>query len=179
MRLFFRTVVKSQNWHLWFFGPPWVSKCLFRLLFMLNALSHWEQLKGFSPVCLREWTVNSEAERNALLQLSHIKLLLPVWVMRCDLRAALVGNNFPHSGHALNPSLVWIRPCRLSELNVGYNFSQCVHSKVLLSVWIFLVWVVKQNLDLNVLGQMVHGNSLALEWTNPCFIKPLLNLRPS
>jgi len=59
VRILLRTVVKSQNWHMCFFSPPWVIKWELRLLFVMNALSYWEQLKGFSPVCVSEWTANS------------------------------------------------------------------------------------------------------------------------
>ena len=71
--------------HLKGFSPVWVLSCSFKELDLENHLSHFVHLNGFSPV----WVFSCPAIEKFLSHFEHLKGFSPVWVLHVQ-RDALV-----------------------------------------------------------------------------------------
>lgn len=141
--------------------------CLSRLPLPMNALPHWLQPNGFSPVwerrCDTKWpfdmkSLGHRSQRNGRSALTPL-----LWLRWWNSRLPFNGNDLPHSSHAYGRSPVWQRLqlgwgfCLAFSLNDDDKWKMsCTH----------LMWLIRCSFLVNGLLQMVHTWGLSPEW---CF----------
>ncbi len=143
-----------------------------------------------------------------MLQVSHFKFLLLLWVLRWFLRFVFVLNNLPHSKQSKNLIWLWLIECCLTSALFLNDFPHWGHLKFLavwwklwpwlfksgfvlkdfkqtwlwnplLSSW-YLTWSFNSFLLLKLFSQILHSKSLRSLWTTEWTFKvlSLLNLFP-
>ena len=115
-----------------------VILCTINSLLCLNALVHWTQGKGFSPVWDLLCTTSSLLVLNALRHWSQGKGFSPLWFLLCNTRWGLCLNAFGHWWQGKGFSPVWVLLCTTSlptSLNVLGHWS---HWNGLSPVWVLL-----------------------------------------
>lgn len=154
-------------WKSVMFGCVFLT-CLSRFPLPINALPHWLQPNGFSPVwerrCDTKWPfdIKSLGQRSQRKGRSALTPLL--WLRWWNKRLPFSGNDLPHSSHAYGRSPVWQRlkckRCYVRALD-GSDRLCIVHTHNT-----HLIWLIKCSLRVNGLLQIVHTCGLSPEW---CF----------
>ena len=60
----------------WFFAKVWIISCFFKTIDFEHLKSHWEQLNGFSPVCIKLCFIKFDFCENFLSHWGQWKVLL-------------------------------------------------------------------------------------------------------
>ena len=149
----------------------WVTKCLVKVLFLVNAwpqMLHWN---GLSPVCLFLCVFKCAICMKPRPQILHLNGLSPVWIVSCLFFLWIESKGFLQNWHGCEFEnsllLLWILMCIclfLIESKDLLQMSQwCDFGDALSIVWI-LSWLLKSTGLPKALGQSWHWKCFTSEW---------------
>ena len=102
-------------------------ECRFKLLLWANDFPHTSQENGFSPVCVRVWTVRWCFLEQVNSQWEQEYGLSPVWVIMWEVRFDLYEEVYSQTLQKKGRSWVWVRSCMFNLLLWINDFPQCGH----------------------------------------------------